>query len=34
MIEENLELLTTESRNKDSMQIDTAKARRYITNHE
>ena len=26
MIEENLELLTTESRNKDSMQIDTAKA--------
>ena len=26
MIEENLELLTTESRNKDSMQIDTAEA--------
>ena len=34
MIEENLELLTTESRNKDSIQIDTAPSPRYITDHE
>lgn len=30
MIEENLELLTTESRNEDTMQIDTAEARDIV----